>query len=105
MTLETTIPIPVTTALLAQAIPGEPCQCLVALALRQATGHRWHVDMAQAYDITHTPYTITWRLPLAIRRLVHRFDTWPRRELINLVGTVIQIPRRLKEHTPCVTPM
>lgn len=70
--------VEVTEEMIREAVPGDCYGCLVALALRKATGFHWHVTNDSArIEVLCGPLgklRPTWKLPRDVRELILRFD-------------------------------
>lgn len=70
------INVRITEQMIAAAKPSDCYECLIAIALREATGFVWHVWMRSARIETlcgPTPRR-TWYMPDSVQALMRRFD-------------------------------
>ena len=96
-----TISITVTHAILEKAIPRDRKRCLVALLLREATGHTWNIcrrwgdgrgDGFRATDCDDG-HVKPWNVSKTVAALIVRFDASA--DSAPFLGMVIRIPARL----------
>lgn len=71
------INVDVTLAMTEQSKPYDCYMCLVAIALREATGFIWHVTASHARIEVYCgpPPRRTWKLPPQVRYIMSAFDT------------------------------
>lgn len=71
--------VKITKEIIQQAIPSDCYECLIALALAEATGFSWHVwhDSARIETICGPLGKMrrTWKMPDEVQGLMRAFDT------------------------------
>lgn len=93
------VTVNVTEDIIKRADPGDCYGCLVALALREATGFVWHVveDSARIEVICGPLGKLrpTWYFPDEVRDLIRRFDR--RFGLEHVEPTTFRLPTRFAD--------
>lgn len=68
------IEVPITQRMVDRAVRGDCYRCLIAVALRAATGMVWTVWFTDAKIDTLWGRKPTWKFPTEVRRIINAFD-------------------------------